>query len=748
MTQMYAQSPRVYYQLGQAYLMNSDFDKATANLRHALNLDPNFAEAIVLLAQIQIQNRNVSAAIPELENLVRRQPEQVEAQLLLAAAYRQNRQIDDAMAIYHSLEKSFPKNPQIPLLLGSAYAQQHNLAEARREFDRALAMAPDDLSALEQMVDLDLFEKQFSAAAQRVQSRLQADPKQLQLYMLLANVFSAEGKDDQSVAILQKGLTVFPDDPRISLFLAQTYFHANQNDQAVAQVDRVLAQDPKNLSALMLKAAVFGLNKDYNKQADIYEQVLQIDPNYSLALNNLADVYAEHLHQLDRAYDLAQRVHELLPFDPAVADTLGWISFLRGSYPTALGLIQGSAAQLQNDPEVQFHLGMVNYMSGNEEAARAAFQRALQINNGSEFSGRDECKTCLAILAVNPRSADAAALATLEKRIADKPGDPVALGRLAAVYQYQGNSDKAIASYEAILQIAPNNLMATLNLAQLYAAKDLAKAYVLAKAAYGLAPENPVAIHIYGRLAYQSGDFKLANALLQQALQNQTDDPQAFYDFGLSAYSLGKVSDARTAMQDALQINLPAPQSTEARRLLDLINLAADPAQAAAATARVSEILKSEPDYVPALMALGIIDEHNGDGPPATAAYEKILARYPDFSPAQRQLAILYSRNPARLSEAYDLATKAREVYPDDANLAKATGIILFLQNNYSAAISLLKGTAAVLPSDPEVFYYLGTAQLKLNENKEGRASLQAALNLKLPGQLADSARQMLAQLK
>ena len=83
---------------------------------------------------------------------------------------------------------------------------------------------------------------------------------------------------------------------------------------------------------------------------------------------------------------------------------------------------------------------MVNYMMGNEDAARTAFQRALQITAGPEFSERDECKTCLAILAINPRSADADAMATLEKRIAEKPGDPVALGRLAAALSIPGKS--------------------------------------------------------------------------------------------------------------------------------------------------------------------------------------------------------------------------------------------------------------------------------------------------------------------
>ena len=748
MAQIFSQSPRAYYLLGRVYADNADLDKASANLSRALALDPGFTEATLLLAQIQIQNRKQDMAIPGLEKLVRQQPHLIPAQLMLAGAYCQGKRFDDALAIYNSLEISLPKNPQIPLLIGSVYAQENNRAEARRQFNQALELAPQNMQALIGLVDLDLSEKQFDVALQRVQDRLQANPSQVQLYMLAARVYSAERKYDQAAAILQKGLTSSPANVDIDLLLAQVYYDSKQNDKALTQLDQALAVDPKNLSALMLKASAYGAENNYSKEADIYEKMLVIDPKYSLALNNLACLYSENLQQLDRAYELAQRARTLLPFDPAAADTLGWVCYLRGSYPAALPLIQESAAKLPDDPEIQFHLGMVNYMMGNEDAARTAFQRALQITAGPEFTERDECKTCAAILAINPRAVDANAQAVLEKRIQEKPGDPVALGRLAQAYQYQGNADKAIASYEAVLQALPNNLTALLNLAQLYASRDLAKANDLAKSAYKIAPGNPAAARIYGRLAFQNGDFKLANALLQQAVQNQAGDAQTYFDFGRSDYSLGKIPDAQTALQTALQLNLPAPQSTEATRMLDLINLAADPAQAVAATARVSEILKSESGYAPALMASGIIDEHNGNAAPAEAAYEKILAQYPDFSPAQRQLAILYSRDGDKLSRAYELAVKARAIYPNDAALAKATGILLCLQGDYAHAASLLKGTTAVLPADAEVYYYLGKAQLNLNQSQAAKSSLQEALKLNLSGKLADAARQMLGQLK
>jgi tetratricopeptide (TPR) repeat protein len=287
-----------------------------------------------------------------------------------------------------------------------------------------------------------------------------------------------------------------------------------------------------------------------------------------------------------------------------------------------------------------------------------------------------------------------------------------------------------------------------LNLTQLYAAKDLKKAYDMAKTASKLAPFDPQVSHVVGRLAFQSGDYNLATSMLQQAKQSQPNDPELLYDYALAAYSIGKVAEAQATLQGALALNLPAAQAGPARQMLDLIALAAAPAQAAAASARIDGILKAEPANVPALMARVAASEVNSDAATAEETCEKVLAHYPDFVPAQAQLARLYAAVPGKLDRAYDLAMKVHDSLPDDPQETKTLGIILVQRADYSHAVNLLKQSAYRLTTDPEVFYYLGTAQFHLKNRPESKANLQTALTLNLSGKLADSARQMLGELK
>ena len=754
MAKVYPKSPLVQYQMAVANYALNDFTKSLNCAARAVALNPNFTEAVLLMAQLQIKSQNPSPAIAALEAQLQKQPQQVQAKLLLADAYRMQGRVGDALALYEPLEKSMPQNAQIPMLMGSAYVQLTNAVGARKAFNRVLELEPDNLSALEQLVDLDLADKQFGAARQRLQAVMDNPvtvgkiSRPVELQLLQAKVFLTAGDNEQSEVALQKAIALAPERQGARLLLAQLYHDTGKYSQALAQLDAALAKDPQNLSALMLTALIYNEQKNYTNTAAIYEKVLQINPGFSAALNNLAYLYSEFLNRLDRAYDLALHARELLPYDPSAADTLGWICFKRGTYITALNLLRESAALLTTEPEVQYHLGMTCYMTGDEAGAQTALQAAL--HTGKPFSGRDECQSALSILAINPATADASVLTLLEKRVVEKTDDLAALNRLAIIYQRAGNSNKAIVANEAILKINPQNLDILLNLARLYAPTNAQRAYEIAKTAYKLAPDNNDLCRLYGNLAGRVGDYKLAANLLQQVAQSQSDSAPVLFDFAQAAVRIGLISDAKTALQSALTLNLPASQAEAARQMLEWMQLADNPTLALAASARVAEYLKAKPDDVLALTVSSVISAAQGETTTAATIAEKILASYPDFIPAQRQLVLLYAADPdkAKTDRLYSFANKTRGIYPDDAALTKAFGIILLQRSEYGRAASQLKSIADTMTNDAEWFYYLGTAQYRLNKRTESKANLQQSLDLNLTGDRVDTAKQMLNDLK
>jgi Flp pilus assembly protein TadD len=566
------------------------------------------------------------------------------------------------------------------------------------------------------------------------------------LQLLLANVMVAQGDTNQAESALSKAIELQPDSQQAYLMLAQLYAAANQNQKALAELQAALAKDPKDADALMLMGMTYNAEKDYGDARDAYEKLLILVPNNGVALNNLAYLYAENLGDLDKGYQMARQAQNINPTDPSTADTLGWILYQKGQFSSALSFLRESAAKLYPVPEVQFHLGMTYYTMGDEANAETAFQRALQLNE--DFPEKNECNQCLAVLAIDPKTAGADARAWLEKRVASQPNDSVALMRLATIYQRGGTVDKAIATYEAALQANPQNVTAMVNLAQLYATEDSQKAFNMAKAAYNLTPNDPLVTHILGHLAFQTGDYKWSLSLLQMTAQVQPQDPEVLYDLGEAFYSAGRVPEARTAVQNALQTGVAFSRTNEAQRFLAMTDLVDKPVQALAAQSQIEAVLKSAPDYVPALMVKAAVAEQKPDLAAAEQTYEGVLKHYPDFAPAQKQLAILYAKDPNNDAKAYPLAVKARDTFPADPEVAKALGLIIFRQGDYSRAANLLQESARQMNGDAELIYYLGMAQYHLKNRAESKAALQRALDLNLSGVPAAEAKRVLAELK
>jgi tetratricopeptide (TPR) repeat protein len=744
LTKSYAQAPQIHYQLALAYIMGGKIDKAINQLHETVDLEPNFPQAAFLLAQLDVQRGDVESALTLLKPLIAQQPDLVEPKLLLADVYRLQNDFNDAMKIYQQLEKSFPKNTSVILLEGSTYVQQLNNDAARADFNRVLQMDPRNVNAQEELVQLDLADRNFDAAQKRAETLVSQNPRQSQPEILLAKVYLNRGQTNQAEDALLKASTL-PQGLQADLLLAQLYFNIKDDKNALDRLNVALAEKPDDPSLLMFAAAIQSDQKDYSGAAATYEKLLSLSPQYSPALNNLACIYCDQLGDLDKAYALAQRARQLAPNDPASADTLGWILFKRGDYTSALNLLVQSAGGLPNNPEVQFHLGLAYYMLGNDNSARQQLLNASSLNG--PFPERAECQKYLDIINVDPASADSATRTKLEQRIAEQPGDTIAFARLAAIYQRNNDTAKAMALCQTTLKANPKNVNAMIMLAQLSETQDPQRAFDLAKSAYQLAPNDPNVCATLGHLAYVTGNDQWAFTLLNEASQDQSTNGQTLFDLANAAFCLGKVSEAQSDMQNAVQDGLSATQAAQARNFLDMITICENPGQAVANQARIQSVLAAQPDDAAALFAEGLLATQNNDAVGAERAYEDLTSQHPNCVMACKNLAILYAQNLADPAKAYPIAMKAREAFPDDPQVARSLAMILFEQGDYNRAADLFTTISNTPNADARVFYCLGICEYHLKNYMETKTSLEHALTLDLSGPEAADARQTLSEI-
>lgn len=744
MDTVFKKNPRVKYELAVAYLLGRDKIKGIATLNQALAADPNYAQAALLLARLDIRSGDPVTAIDLMTRFLKKNPNVYPGYLLLANAFMADRKPDSALSVYRKLSEAAPKDPQIALMMGMVLAQEHRNAEARSAYKKCLDLSPTNMTAVQELVNLDVSEHRYNEAIALTQDETVKLPKSAEPWEIMAKVDALQGNMSRAEASLLKAIELEPNLPTPYLLLAEVYVRGNKYKEALQKLT-ALVQQTNSVTAYLQIGAIHDQLKDFKAGSDAYEKVLTIDPQSIPALNNLAYIDAVRLDNVDRAYQLATKARELKPYDPNVADTLGWVYYKKGDYARALALLEEAAERTPDDPEIQFHLGMTHYMLDEEDPARMALERAA--SSPLDYANKDEAPVQLALLNINTASGGANVMAHLEDALKQHPNDPVLLSRIGALQEQAGDAEKAADTYQTALKHNPDAVHIMASLARLYATSlnEPDKALSLANDAHKLAPNNAEVNAVLGHLTFRTGDPFWALSLLENAANRLPDQPQVLYDLAWAYYSVGKVGEAQATMQKALQTGVKFAASADAKRFTALAAAFISPSSAQAALGQAQQTLQKDDKYVPALMVAGVAAESAGDYKTAQSDYSSALQVFPSFTAAARQLAILDARHFSDDPKGYPCAEKARSAYPDDPEVARSLGVLSYYQSKYPRSAELLEEVANKSPNDGQIYYYLGMDYYQLKRTREGKQALGRALALKIPDQMAQEAKRVLA---
>lgn len=384
------------YELAVAYLRSKQPDDAARVLREAVIAQPDYVPAILLLGELDLRMGRPEEVISAMIELLKLKPNLARAQLMLAVAFHTMGRLDDAAKVLREQIRISPDHGSLYFLLGMVRLQQKDPATARDLFEQALEHSPDYLPAITQLVDFDLRERKYDEATQRLQTFLQDNPTSLDGQYLAARIFAVQGNWPEANRLLRKLIEQDSNYSQAYSLLLFGLISTNQLAHAATELDALHAKTPDNLPVLLLSGLVNMQLGENAKARKAYEAFLAARPDATLALNNLAILYAEDPALLARAGELARKARDLEPESAAIADTLGWIQFRQKDYEGALESLKSAVVGLPDNPEVQYHYGMACKMTGDLVGARAALTKAAAAKEN--FPGKDQVAAGLAAL--------------------------------------------------------------------------------------------------------------------------------------------------------------------------------------------------------------------------------------------------------------------------------------------------------------------------------------------------------------
>jgi tetratricopeptide (TPR) repeat protein len=124
----------------------NDLDDGLASLRSAVEKDPKFARAWLLIGTILAAKRNTDGAIDAFRNALSADGSQAVSYKFLGLALMANRNFEEANSVWQRLVKIAPQDPDALANLGSSQNALKHYSEAASTFESAVKLSPSKVS--------------------------------------------------------------------------------------------------------------------------------------------------------------------------------------------------------------------------------------------------------------------------------------------------------------------------------------------------------------------------------------------------------------------------------------------------------------------------------------------------------------------------------------------------------------------------------------------------------------------------
>ncbi|NMB82532.1 MAG: tetratricopeptide repeat protein [Ignavibacteria bacterium] len=407
----------------------------------------------VLIRIIDLNDRlgNVDATIETFEELLKLNPSDERLQKVLIESYLKSKKYDKAKSLIDEALISFPEDLNLYEMKGNLYLQENDWANAYDQykklinsdeisFENKIGIGTIFLNVVEKdSVNLiyakEIFSKlnkdttdwQINAYLGEIELRLKNDSLAVQyfkqaanlaewnsqLWVRLGSVLFDNGKYSKVTELLEKGVTLFPNDFAINLIYGLALSQENKNteakefltkavrinssdltaltalgytlnqlkeyDEALKYLNKALILNSKDVQVLGMTALIYDSKEEFNKSDSLYTLAMQIDPENILILNNFAYSLSERGVRLDEALIWSKKAVEKEPENSSYLDTLGWIYFRLNNFENAKSYLEKAMTYDKNNATILDHLGDVYFKLGNNVKAKDLWNKALEL---------------------------------------------------------------------------------------------------------------------------------------------------------------------------------------------------------------------------------------------------------------------------------------------------------------------------------------------------------------------------------
>jgi predicted Zn-dependent protease len=402
-------------ELASLLLEEADASAVLAALSGAIDTRTASPGALALLGQLALEAYDVKRAEQFANLALKRDPDNFEAKHVIVRTYVMRGDANNAIASAHEVARLDPKRGAFAV--EETLASLDRLEEARRELERLRASGDFDAEVDRRLALLAFQGGDFSEAQRRFRELAVSNEASDAALLYLADITERDGDVDTALAgykrlvnsslavaarsraaalLLDKkergeALTLLDDyvsehpDRSFEMTITKAHLLAEhgESDAGIALLLSALDRHPQHPALQYDRAVLLEQAGKPKESVSALERLLTERADDPTLLNALGYTMADHDMDLPRAESLIRKSLAVMPDNPAVLDSLGWVRFKRGDSKGALEHLE-RAYMLAHDPEIAAHWGEALWKSGQQQEARRVWAGALARNPESQ----------------------------------------------------------------------------------------------------------------------------------------------------------------------------------------------------------------------------------------------------------------------------------------------------------------------------------------------------------------------------
>jgi putative PEP-CTERM system TPR-repeat lipoprotein len=519
-------SPEAQTRLGEAFLFKGKRASGQEHLENALQLDPDHAQADVLLILDHLKNKDYGLAIEAAEDYQKKAPDIVTPYNLAGRIYIKSGQTAEAKAAFEKARSISPGDPYACQQLASLAIKEGDADSAHSYYEEILNHHENHLSTLVQVAGLYALEGNQQLMVRNLDLAITAHPRALQPRIILARYYLAIGKLPQVSFVLANIDDIHKDNPSVLNIIAVAQIAQKEFSQAKITIKRLIEVQPGSAETHYLMATTYlGLDSRKEAQAELEKSVI-LAPDFLPARLTLLRLMLKERNV------------------PAAKEQLKALKVMAPENPEVIKL-EASFARLTGEQQESLRL------------SRIAFEKSPTTSN-----------MLILVHALWDSGDKDGSLRLLQTWVEDRPKDVPARIELANALAANKQLDAAIDQYNKVLDRDNKNLVALNNIAWYLRDTDPEQALGHITRANDLKPGSAALMETQAVVLLKNGDIERAKRTITRALRISPNDPSLRYHSAMISASAGDTAIAIATLESLVKEEVIFKEKDDASKLL------------------------------------------------------------------------------------------------------------------------------------------------------------------------------------